>query len=104
MNEIVNLALTDETLEGRKLILNGKDNVSFLDINNLIRQSKFAEDNYIYLYKDRKRLVHRALQLFFHGNNHFVNMVFIYLSRKLFLIITTIIVLISTTMIILLKN
>jgi|LauGreDrversion4_2_1035121.scaffolds.fasta_scaffold826051_1 hypothetical protein len=76
LNEIINLALSDETLEGKKLILNGKDSVSYLDINNMIRQSKFHHDEPLYLYKHKLRHLHRSLQLFFQGNNHFINMVY----------------------------
>ena len=75
LNEVINSALSDENLDGKKLILNGKDSVSFLDINNMIKQSKLRTEEFKNVHELTIRKFFKKWQLFFHGNNHILNMV-----------------------------
>jgi hypothetical protein len=76
LNEIINLALSDESLEGKKLLVNGKDSVSFQDINNMIKQAFCSGEKPINRHENVWALkAFNAWQLFFHGNNHILNMV-----------------------------
>lgn len=86
MNEIINLALTDESLEGKKLIANGKDSVSFQDINNLIKQAyNTSEKPHLNHQQGPLNRIFNAWQLFVHGNNHILNMVNYVLTKEYFL-------------------
>lgn len=58
--------------EGKKYLASGKENLSFYDIDNLIKQV-YCEESKVIVPNKFLKSVSTGLQLFFHGNNHAIN-------------------------------
>lgn len=72
MNNVLND--TSDGLLGKKLNIEGHDSLSFVDINNKIKLANYRGSSHTSTSNLWKK-TYMAWQLFFHGNNHFNNMV-----------------------------
>jgi len=75
LNDIVNNLLEDESNEykGKKLLASGNDSLSFIDINNLIRQTYTSTEKQVIYRNPKIQIIVNNWQLFFHGNTHITN-------------------------------
>jgi hypothetical protein len=74
---MIQILVTDESqsFNGKKLIANGNESLSFTDIDNLIKQTYSTNKEHT----EAKNLLKKLFfnwQLFFHGNTHITNMNF----------------------------
>lgn len=85
LNDMVQILTTDEseTFNGKKLIANGNESLSFVDIDNLIKQTYSSKKNHTENNKTIAKLM-KNWQIFFHGNTHITNYEFMlnYLQVK----------------------
>lgn len=74
---MVDLLVTDESkaFHGKKFIANGNESLSFVDIDNLIKQTYSSSKQHTDANKLLKTIFYNW-QLFFHGNTHVTNMNF----------------------------
>lgn len=73
LNEIINSILENSTsYNGKKFIANGKESLSFVDIDNLIRQAYCPSGNFQLSNENLKKII-ESWQMFFHGNTHMTN-------------------------------
>jgi len=77
LNDIVQILASDDTgaFNGKKLIANGGESLSYSDIDNIIKQTFFTKKQHL----EPNKLLQKAMfnwQLLFHGNVHVTNMNF----------------------------
>jgi hypothetical protein len=77
LNDIIQILVTDQSnqFKGKKLIASGNESLSFVDIDNLIKQTYSNNKQHIEANNLLKKFYHNW-QLFFHGNTHITNMNF----------------------------
>jgi len=75
LNDIVINLLNDESddYKGKKLIVNGNDSLSFIDIHNLLTQTYTSTDKNIITKNPFIQKIANNWHLFFHGNTHITN-------------------------------
>jgi hypothetical protein len=74
---MVEVLVADESksFHGKKLIANGNESLSFVDIDNLIKQTYSSTKEHTEANKILKKIFYNW-QLFFHGNTHVTNINF----------------------------
>lgn len=75
LNDMIQTLVTDESLsfKGKKLIANGSESLSFVDIDNMIKQTYSNRKDHVAANKTLQKLLFNW-QIFFHGNTHITNM------------------------------